>query len=154
MLEKAGKVFDQMSLIRLEIKGFQYAVKVLSEEMDFHKGKILDEIERIRDTYNIEISKIKPSVDDKVKKLTAERERKKDKAVETAEKKLRTLIERKDRCEDELRKLERDQSIYQEKVESYKQRRDKATQPAGTAKPRASRVGSPRQAVESRASHN
>jgi len=124
-VEKAGKLIDQWEQMQSEIKGLQYAINVLDEEMGFHEKKILREIEETGERSENEILLIKPAVEKKVEQLIKERDGEIQKTMQATEKELQALLKKKGRYERELEKLKQNEEGYRQRRDARKRKGDK-----------------------------
>jgi hypothetical protein len=125
-MEKAEKIISYWTIFQSEIKGFNYAIKVLSEETDFHERKILREVERTREKYKDEILDLKPVVEERVKELVEERESKIAEITRKAERELNAVLKKRDSYERELQKLELIEVGYVARRDDRKRKDDKS----------------------------
>jgi len=125
-LESCEKFVQLWRQVQADIKGFQYALNTLEEETKLHERGILCEIEHLREKYTDEISRIKPTVEQKVRNLMRKREAEIAKITKSAEKRLRAADKEKERYENKLHILEREMILLQEKADSSKRKRDES----------------------------
>ncbi len=125
MQEKAEKLTNLWRQAQSEIKGFQYATNLLREETALHKQKILQEIEEIQEWYQKEILRVRPLVEKRVEQLTKDLDKKIDLETKTAERELKSLLKKRDRCQRELQKLERKMDNYQQRLDARRRKGDK-----------------------------
>jgi hypothetical protein len=126
LAEKAVEILVQNWMrIQSEIKGLQYAINVLNEETRAHEEKILQEIEQIRETYEVELSRTKNEVNRQIERLTSERDNKLQRFSKTSEREIERKLREKEKIERELRKLELGRIEYRKRREIRKHRGDK-----------------------------
>jgi len=119
-MERAENLFNHWRLIQSEIKGLQYAINVLDEEIRLHEQKIVGEIEQIQKMFEDKISHIKSEVEERVEQLTTERDAKTKKIFEASERELEVALKERAKYEQKLEKLERDKSVYQKRKQIRK----------------------------------
>jgi hypothetical protein len=86
---------------------------------------ILKEVELVRDAYELEISKLRPTVEKRVNQLLKERDARVAKMNRTMDNELRAKESERERRERELQKLELSRAEYLKKRETRRKRRDK-----------------------------
>lgn len=123
-LEKARKIIDMWTQIRSEIKGLQYAVKVLNEETSFAEEMIHREIESVKELYEAKIAPLRPKVEKKIEKLLLKRDLKIERLDRTRVRKLYSRLREKRRYQHELERLERNLIEYKERKQRSKRRGD------------------------------
>jgi DNA repair exonuclease SbcCD ATPase subunit len=124
--EKAvEKLVQNWMRIQSDIKGLQYAINVLNEEIKAHEEKILQEIEQIREIYGVELSRVKNEVDSQIERLISERDKKLQRITKISERETKRKLRKKEKIERELRKLELKRVEYRKRREIRKRRGDK-----------------------------
>ncbi len=123
-MEKAENLFSRWRLIQWEIRGLEYAIRVLGEETKFHEQKIVGEIEQIRETFEDKISCVRPEVEKKVEQLTTELNTKAKSILEVSEKELEVALKERAEHEQKLERLERDKRVYQKRKQLRKHKGD------------------------------
>jgi hypothetical protein len=123
-LKKARKIIDTWTQIISEIKGLQYAVKVLNEETSFAEEMIHREIESVKEFYEAKIAPLRPKVERKIEKLLLKRDLKIERLDRARERKLYSRLREKRRYERELERLERSLIEYKERRQRSKHRGD------------------------------
>lgn len=123
---KAVEKFVQNCMqIESEIKGLQYAIKVLGEESKFHEEKILQETRQLQDTLEKELSRIQLEVGQQIERLILERDNKLERISKINESELKRKIREKQKIEKDLRKFELKRIEYKKRREIRKSRGDK-----------------------------
>jgi hypothetical protein len=126
LAETAAEILVQNWMrIQSEIKGFQYAINVLNKETKAHEEKILHEIEQIRETYEVELSRTKNEVNSQIERLISERDNKLQRISKISEREIKRKLREKEEIERELRKLELERIEYRKRREIRKRRGDK-----------------------------
>jgi len=123
-LKKAEKAMDLWRRIQSEIKGLQYAISVLNDEISFEEEMILREIEHIRELYEAKIAPLRPVVEKKIEKLLWKRDAKIAKLDKAMERRLTSKLREKTRHERELERLERSLIEYKKRRKMSKRRGD------------------------------
>jgi len=123
--ESAKKVFDLYERIQFDVKGLEYAARVLNEMTQFHEQKFLREIELVSEAFKEEVDRVKPSVEKKVELLLEERDAKIEKINRAAEAELNAKLREKERRQRELEKLELNRTEYKKRLEIRRSRHDK-----------------------------
>ncbi len=111
-LEAREAVLNHLRRTKANIKGIQYAIAVLNEEVEFHKHAISFEIERLKEKSEADISNVKPIVDEKVKNLTVDRDAAIAKMLKYTQKKTEGL--------------EKNREKYMHKLQEHEQKKDSA----------------------------
>lgn len=122
--ERAEKAVNLWSHIQSDIKGLQYAISVLNEQMRFEEEMILREIEHVQELYKTKIAPLRPVVEKRIEKLFLKRDSKIAKLNRVTERKLTARLKEKRRHERELERLERSLIEYKERRERSKRRGD------------------------------
>lgn len=120
--KKAEEAVDLWKRIRSDVKGLDYAIRVLTEETSFEEEMILREIEHLREIYEAKIVPLRPVVEKKIEKLFLERDAKIVKLDKFIERKLTTRLREKRRHEREVERLERNIIEYKERRKRSKRR--------------------------------
>jgi len=123
-MEKAENLFSRWRLIQWEIRGLEYAIRVLDEETKFHEQKIVGEIEQIQETFEDKISCVRPEVEKKVEQLTTELNAKAKSILEVSERELEVALRERAKHEQKLERLERDKRVYQKRKQLRKRKGD------------------------------
>ncbi|MGD8505893.1 MAG: hypothetical protein PVF15_04440 [Candidatus Bathyarchaeota archaeon] len=121
-LEKAGKAVDLWKQTQSDIKGLQYVINVLDEEMSFEEEMILQEIEHVEALYEDKIAPLRPVVEKKIEKLLLKRDTRIAKIDKSVVRKLASRFKEKRRHERELESLERNLIDCNKKRKSAKSR--------------------------------
>jgi len=90
-----------------DIRGLQYAIDVLKEEMEHHRDKIAVEIEEIKSFYEMQLNELRPVVNKKIERLKAEEESKITKVIRNQEKRLKAALKEQEKLEREIMRLEK-----------------------------------------------
>ncbi len=125
-MEKAEKIISYWRLFQSEIKGLHYAIRVLSEETDFHERKILREVEQTREKYEKKILDLEPIVEERIEELTEEQDGKIEETIRKAERELDAVLRKRDGYERELQKLELTEDGYKARMEDRKRKGDRS----------------------------
>ena len=125
--EEAQKLVTYLRQIQSEIKGFQYAINVLEEEIKIHEQKILCEIEHAREMYESEILRIKPVVEKNVEQLIIKRDIEINKTFHAFDKQLNLTFNEKEKHEKRLQKLERNKDRLQKRMDACKRKKNKSS---------------------------
>jgi hypothetical protein len=108
--------------VQANAKGLQYALSILKEEVDFHKNGSENEVALLKEKREKEIEKLKPFVDQNVKRLLQKR----DKALSTLQKsidrRISTLDRKREKSMRRLLLIEQRKSAAQHKVNIAKKR--------------------------------
>jgi len=104
--ERAQEFIDQWNILNSEIDSLHYAIEVLNEETEYHKEKILVEIEEIRRDYDLRISRTKKLVDRKVRALVKEKEKTEGKIEKACKRRLEKILREKDRLRQKVERLD------------------------------------------------
>ncbi len=120
--EKAKEAVDLWERIRFDVKGLDYAIRVLTEETSFEEEMILREIEQLREIYEAKIVSLRPIVEKKIEKLYLERDAKIGKLDKSTDRKLAVRLREKRRHEREVERLERNIIEYKERRKRSKRR--------------------------------
>jgi hypothetical protein len=67
-------VTDYLRRILANVKGLQYALGVLDEEVEFHGRMLSNEVELLRERFEAEVSSLRPDVEKKIEKLKLRRD--------------------------------------------------------------------------------
>jgi len=124
-VETAKQVLNLYKQIQSEIRSLEYTKNLLGQTSKAHEQMILKEIEITRETYEIEISKFRPTVDRKVDQLLKERDARIAKMNRIVENELRTKERERERLGRELQRLELTRADYMKRRETRKRRHDK-----------------------------
>lgn len=123
-LKKTEKATDLWRQIQSEIKGLQYAISALNEEVSFEEEMILREIEHIQELYKAKIAPLRPVVEKKIEKLLWKRDAKIAKVDKAMERRLTSKLREKRKYERELERLERNLIEYKKRLKMSKRRGD------------------------------
>ena len=126
--ETAQAFVNALRTMQADAKGLQNALAVLKEEVEFHRNASENEIEKLKEKCDQEISIQKPIVDKDLKKITQKHE----KTIATLQK----IIERK------LIALDRKREKFMTKLQIVEQRKDAAQRRVHYAKKKSSRSSS------------
>jgi hypothetical protein len=118
--EELAKFFRR---VNAGINGFHYALEVLNEEAEFQKRMILNEIERLKENEQLEVSRLKPEVEERVKKLALKRDSDITNILKDTEKKGDTLTRKLEKCVRRLKTLEQRKESVQSKARAPKRRK-------------------------------
>jgi len=123
--EKAEILIDHWGRIQSEVRGLQYAVKILGEVTSLHEGKILREAEQLSKGYEEEILRLRPSVEKRAGQLARERDSEIEKITRSTEKELQALSRRREKLEGEVKRLEGKLEDYRRRGEARRRRKDR-----------------------------
>jgi len=124
-VESANKVLQVHKGIQSEIRSLEYARNLLNEAAQHHEQMILKEIESTRETYDAEISRLRPAVEKKVEQVLKERDARIAKMNRIMENELKAKEREKERRERELQRLELARADFSKRRETRKKRHDK-----------------------------
>jgi hypothetical protein len=102
------------------VKGLQYALGILNEEVEFHECMIFNEVELLKEKCEAEISSLKPEVEKKITKLKLKRDMTITHIQKDTEKKAEGLEKKRERYMRKLKGLE-------QKKESIRKRKRSTT---------------------------
>ena len=122
-VETCEAVINCLRRIHANVKGLQYALEVLNEEVEFHKRTISYEIERLKEKCEAEISSLKPEVDERVKKLTLQRDTTIAKILKDTEKKAEVLDKKREKYMRKLQELEQRKESARKKMNTFKRKK-------------------------------
>jgi hypothetical protein len=109
--------------VKADINGFQYALEVLNEEAEFQKRMILNEIELLKENHQLEVSRLKPEVEERVKKLALKRDSSIANILKDAEKKGDMLERKLEKCVRRLKTLEQRKESVQGRARAPKRKK-------------------------------
>jgi uncharacterized protein YoxC len=115
--ETREAVTDFLRRLQANVKGLQYALEVLDEELEFHEHMITNEAEVLKEKWEAEVLSLTPVVEKKVEKLKLRRDAATAHISKGAEKKAEVLERKRERY---MRKL---QGLEQRKESIRKTRR-------------------------------
>jgi hypothetical protein len=124
-IENAKLIMNVHKKVQTEIETLEQALRLLGETAQFHEQMILKEAESIKDTYEAEISRIRPAIEKKLDQLEKERDARIAKMNRTTENDLKTREREREKCESELQKLVLNKANYERRLETRKKRHDK-----------------------------
>lgn len=122
-VETCEAVVNCLRRIHANVKGLQYALEVLNEEVEFHKRSISYEIERLKEKCEAEVSSLKPEVDERVKKLTLQRDTAVAKILKATEKKAEVLDKKREKYMRKLQGLEQRKESVRKKMHTFKRKK-------------------------------
>jgi len=112
--------------IHANVKGLQYALEILNEDVEFHKRMMLYEIERLKEKCEVDVATLKPEVDERVKKLTLKRDITIKNILKDTEKKAGVLEKRREKYVRKLQGIERKKESIRKKIGAFKRRKNAA----------------------------
>ncbi len=124
-VESAKKVPRLQAQLHSDVKSLEYAKNLLTRTESFHEKMILKEAECTREAYEIDISKLQPTVDKKVDRLQRERDAQIAKMTRLVENELRARERELEKRERELQRLELTQASFQNRRQTHKRTHDK-----------------------------
>ena len=122
-VETREAVINCLRRIHANVKGLQYALEVLNEEVEFHKRALSYEIEWLKEKCEAEISSLKPEVDERVKKLTLQRDTAVAKILKATEKKAEVLDKKREKYMRKLQGLEQRKESVRKKMHTFKRKK-------------------------------
>jgi hypothetical protein len=102
--------------MQAHIKGLQYALGILNEEVEFHKRAASYEIERLKEKCESETVKLRPEVEKNVKKLTMKHEKTLASVKKSTERKVAAMEKKRESYMRKLQGLENRKDIVQKRV--------------------------------------
>ncbi len=115
--ETRQTVLNYLRKIDANIKGLKYALENLNDEVEFHKHAASNEIEWLEEKQETESSKLKPEVDEKIKKLTVKHEKTVAATVKSNERKAVVLEKKREKYVRKLQTLEQKREAAKKKIE-------------------------------------
>jgi predicted nucleic acid-binding Zn-ribbon protein len=114
--ETREAVTNCLRRLQANVKGLQYALEVLDEELEFHEHMITNEAELLKEKCEAEVLSLKPEVEKKVEKLKLKRDATVAHVLKGTEKKAEVLEKKRERYMRKLQGLEqRKESIRKRK---------------------------------------
>jgi len=126
VLKRAEKLMDCWRQIQSDIKGLQYSISIIDDQIRFHEQKMLREIEQLQEMYDSEILRVKPIVEKRVERLMMERDAKIRRANKATERELEVTLKEVERQEQKLGRMEQGLSNFQKRKELRKRKGDKS----------------------------
>jgi len=121
--EAQGAVSNWLRRIQAHVKGLQYVLEVLNEEVEFHGRMISNEVELLKEKCEAEVLNLKPEMEKKIEQLKLKRDTTIAHVLKSAEKKAGVFEKKREKY---LRKL---QGLEQRK-ESIRKRKRSTTRKA------------------------
>ncbi len=120
--ETCRAVTDCLRTIQADIKGLQYALGVLNEEVEFHKQAATFEVERLKEKCELETANLKPEVEKKVQKLTLKHDKTLASVLKSNERKIAVLEKRHETYIRRLQAAEQKKDAVQERISAAKKK--------------------------------
>lgn len=89
-----------------EIRALQYAIRVVKEEMELHREKILTEVSEIEQQYNMQLNELRPIVNARIEQLRTQMDSRMKKIMATQEKRLKAALKGQEKLGREMMRLE------------------------------------------------
>jgi hypothetical protein len=124
-VERAQEILDLQKQIHTDIRALEYSKNLLATTESFHEKMILKEVEHTRKAYEIEISKLQPTVKTKVDRLLKERDARIVKITRLAQNELREREREMEKREGQLRKLELTKTSFLNRRQTRRRKHDK-----------------------------
>jgi len=113
-------VVNCLRRIYANVKGLQYALEVLNEEVEFHERMALNEAELLKGKCEVEVAGLKPEVEKNIQKLKLNRDAAIANASKNAEKKAAVLEKKLEKYLQRLQGLEqRKELAHKKKSQTY-----------------------------------
>jgi hypothetical protein len=113
-------VVNCLRRIYANVKGLQYALEVLNEEVEFHERMALNEVELLKEKCEAEIASLKPEVEKNIEKLKSKRDVAISHVSKDTEKKTAVLEKKREKYLQRLRGLEqRKESAHKKRRQTY-----------------------------------
>ena len=120
--ETREAVTDCLRRIHANVKGLQYALGVLNEEVEFHEFMISNEVELLKEKCEAEVSSLKPEVEKKIEKLKLKRDTTITHILKDTEKKAAVLEKKREKYMRKLQGLEQRKKSIRKKKRSTTRR--------------------------------
>jgi hypothetical protein len=105
-VDTRGAVTVFLRRLQSDVKGLQYTLEVLDEELEFHEHMITNEAELLKEKCEAEVSILKPEVEKKVEKLRLKRDATIAHILKGTEKKAEILEKKRERYTRKLQEIE------------------------------------------------
>jgi hypothetical protein len=105
--------------IHANVKGIQYALEVLNEEVKFHERMILNEVEVLKEKCETEVASLKPEVEKKVAKLKLKHDMTATRILKDLEKKAAVLEKKREKYMQKFHVLEQRKESTLKKRRTY-----------------------------------
>ena len=105
------------------VKGLQYALGVLNEEVEFHELMISNEVELLKEKCEAEVSSLKPEVEKKIEKLKLKRDTTITHILKGTEKKAEVSEKKREKYMRKLQGLEQRKESIRKKMSTFKKKR-------------------------------
>ena len=106
--------------IYANVKGLQYALEVLNEEVEFHERMLLNEVEVLNEKCEAEVASLKPEVEKNIEKLKLKRDAAIAYVLKDTEKKVAVLEKKREKYLQKLQGLEqRKESVQKKRSQTY-----------------------------------
>jgi hypothetical protein len=124
--ETREAVTNCLRRIHANVKGLQYALEVLNEEVEFHERMISNEVELLKEKCEAEVSSLKLEMEKKTEKLKLKRDTTITHILKDTEKKAAVLEKKREKYMRKLQGLKQRKESIQKKMSTPKKKR-KAT---------------------------
>lgn len=102
------------------VKGLQYALEVLNEEVAFHEHMLLNEVELLKEKCEAEVASLKPEVEKNIEKLKLKHDTAMAHVLKGTEKKAAVLEKKREKYLQKLQGLEqRKESVQKKRSQTY-----------------------------------
>lgn len=106
--------------IYANVKGLQYALEILNEEVEFHEHMLLNEVELVTEKCEAEVASLKPEVEKNIEKLKLKRDAAAAHVLKGTEKKAAVLEKKREKHLQSLQRLEqRKESVQKKRSQTY-----------------------------------
>jgi len=132
--ETRETVTNCLRRIEANVKGLQYALGVLNEEVEFHELIISNEVERLKEKCEAEVSSLKPEVEKKIEKLKLKRDTTITHILKGTEKKAEVSEKKREKYMRKLQGLEQRKKSIRKKKRSRTYELEKCDREINNAK--------------------
>jgi hypothetical protein len=104
--EAREAVANCLKRIYADVKGLQYALEVLSEEVKFHEHMLLNEAELLKEKCEADVASLRPEVEKNIEQLKLKHEKTASRILKDIEKKAAVLERKREKYRWKLQRLE------------------------------------------------